>query len=339
MTARRRLAAILMADVAGFTRLMASDEEGTASRIVEMHGQVRAAVEDHGGRVVSTAGDSFFGLFDSVVEAFECGRRMQEEAAKAQETLPPQERIALRIGLHLGDVIQEGDDVLGEGVNIASRLEEMSEPGGMAVSGAVHEQVGSRVELRFEDRGDRSMRGIGRSVRVHTLSAEALGGEGAHPAASKTDDVDSAREEMRRAADVLRREMRTRVDERRAARDQLARRRSQRPKRGLLAALLGVGNLTVLAVGLLIAVPQLADGTPSGLWMLVGGALVGLAAGMIVTDATGSRGWSAIGIALGAAVGAWWLGSAVLRAATWVVAAGMLGAGIEALRRGRSAHS
>jgi class 3 adenylate cyclase len=335
MTSRRRLAAILMADIAGFTRLMASDEERTTVRVVEMHARVRAAIDDHGGRVVSTAGDSVFGLFDSVVEAFECGRRIQEEAAKDQEPLSREERIALRIGLHLGDVIEEGDDVFGAGVNIAARLERMSEPGGMAVSDAVYEQVGSRSELPFEDRGRRSLKGVGRAIRVHTLSAAALGGEEA-AAAVRSDESEKVREAVRGAVEAAREARALK----RSRPDGYGRGRGAGPKKkSVVAAVFDVGSLTVLAIGLLVLVPQFTDGSPSGLWTVVGGAFVGLAGGMTLTAATGRRGWVSAGLAVGTAVAAWWLGNQIVRAAAWVFAAGMLGTGIEALRRGRSAES
>jgi class 3 adenylate cyclase len=324
MPSRRRLAAILMADIAGFTRLMATDEDGTTARVVDMHSRVRAAVEDHGGRVVSTAGDSVFGLFDSVVEAFECGRRIQEEAAKDQEPLPRGDRIALRMGLHVGDVIEEGEDVFGEGVNIASRLEEMSEPGGLAVSGAVHDQIGARVELDFEDHGERSLRGIGRRVRVHTLSAEALGGEGLPTGVDEGDDLEVARDAMRRAAEVVARGREGRGDD---------------GERSVVRAVFGVGNLTVLAIGLLAMIPEVTDASPSGLWTTVGGALTGLGVGMVLSDATGRRGLLGVFLGIGTGIGASWLGNQIVRAAVWVSAAGMLGAGIEAFRRGRSADS
>jgi len=253
-----------MADVAGFTRLMAADEEGTTARVVDM--------------------------FGSVVEAFDCGRRIQEEIAKDQETLPLDERIALRIGLHLGDVIEEG--------------------------------------------------GVGRRVRVHTLAAEALGGEPSAGRQIVVDDADTARRAMRSAAEMVAHHARERAREARqqSGRDHSRRRPTKQPQ-GIVRATFGVGNLIVVATGLLVVAPQIGAATPSGLWMLVGGALTGLGVGMMKADAPGRRAWMGIGIALGLAVGAWWLGNAVIRAAAWVTAAGMLGSGIEALRRGRSADS
>src|SRR5499433_3454502 len=123
---RRKLAAILMVDVAGFSRLMGRDEEGTTTRIRAFHTRTQALVEAHEGRVVDTAGDSVFGEFDSVVNAVRCAQAIQEAQAAANTSREPAERVETRIGVHLGDVIVQDYHVYGDGVNIAARLQSIA---------------------------------------------------------------------------------------------------------------------------------------------------------------------------------------------------------------------
>ncbi len=172
---RRKLSAILMADVSGFSRMMGRDEEGTTARIQEFHRRVRGRVEGHEGRVVDTAGDSVFGEFDSVVQAVRCAQAVQEDQARANQGVASGERIDTRIGVHLGDVIVENYNVYGDGVNIAARLETLADPGGIFVSEAVYQQVHNKLDLPFEDLGLQQLRNIEHPLRVFRVAPEHLG--------------------------------------------------------------------------------------------------------------------------------------------------------------------
>lgn len=168
-TQRRKLAAILMADVSGFSALMGRDEERATELIREFHRRVRRTVEEHEGRVVDTAGDSVFGEFASVVNAVRCARTLQQNQAERNAAEPAERHVWTRIGIHLGDVIVEGDRVYGDGVNIAARLEQLAEPGGILVSEAVYQQVHNKLELGFADQGARELKNISHPVRLYRL--------------------------------------------------------------------------------------------------------------------------------------------------------------------------
>src|SRR5215203_3320053 len=143
----RRLAAILAADVAGFSAMMERDEEGTAARIRSLRTDViEPALDRHHGRLVKTTGDGFLAEFASPVEAVRSAVSIQDQLASANG-------VSLRIGINLGDIIIEDDgDVLGDGVNVAARLEQIAEPGGLAISGWIHEAVAGKIDRAFEDR-------------------------------------------------------------------------------------------------------------------------------------------------------------------------------------------
>ena len=166
-TPRRKLSAILMVDVSGFSRMMGRDEEGTTARIREFHTRTRALVEAHEGRVVDTAGDSIFGEFDSVLNAVRCAQAIQRTQATVNATRPPGERIQTRIGVHLGDVLVQDYHVYGDGVNIAARLQAVADPGGICVSEAVYQQVYQKLDLAFEDLGVRELKNIEHPVRLY----------------------------------------------------------------------------------------------------------------------------------------------------------------------------
>ena len=195
---RRKLSAILMADVSGFSRMMGRDEEGTTAKIRDFHRRVLGHVEEHEGRVVDTAGDSVFGEFDSVVQAVRCAQAVQEDQARVNRDRG-EDRIDTRIGVHLGDVIVEERNVYGDGVNIAARLESLADPGGIFVSEAVHQQVHNKLELPFEDLGVRELKNIEHPLRVFRVAPEALGNpprvevRGASLPAPRVQDPQSAR--------------------------------------------------------------------------------------------------------------------------------------------------
>jgi adenylate cyclase len=149
---QRRLAAILAADVAGYSGLMGVDEVGTRSRFnADLRELVEPATASHGGRIVKTLGDGLLAEFASVVDAVRCAVAIQKGIAERNAVLPDDRRMRFRIGINLGDVIVEGGDIHGDGVNIAARLEALANPGGIAVSRTVHEHVRGKLELQFTE--------------------------------------------------------------------------------------------------------------------------------------------------------------------------------------------
>jgi class 3 adenylate cyclase len=173
MTAARRLAAILAADVVGYSRLMGEDEAGTARAVTERRDAAQPLVAGHGGRIVKTTGDGLLLEFPSVVAAVECAIAIQKMMAERNADVPENKRILYRIGVSLGDVLIEGDDILGDGVNIAARLEGICEPGGVFVSGAAYDHVRGRVDATFVDLGEKDLKNIARPVRVYAIKAAA----------------------------------------------------------------------------------------------------------------------------------------------------------------------
>src|SRR6201997_2410031 len=163
----RKLAAILAADVVGYSRLMGADEAGTLAALKRHRETVfDPAVAAHNGRVVKLIGDGTIVEFASVIDAVNCALSVQRPAEQAAGQGAPQPAIVLRIGINLGDVIMEGDDIYGDGVNIAARLEPLAEPGGICVSSIVNESVGNRIDVRFQDSGEISVKNIDRPIRV-----------------------------------------------------------------------------------------------------------------------------------------------------------------------------
>ncbi len=166
----RRLAAILAADVAGYSRLMHADEEGTHAGFVRIMAEaIEPAFAHHGGRIVKSTGDGFLAEFQSVVAAVRCAVEFQHGVAELTADDPAAQRIAFRVGIHIGDVIVEDDDIFGDGVNIAARLEALADPGGILVSATVHENVFGRLDCRFEDRGEQQLKNISRPVRAFRI--------------------------------------------------------------------------------------------------------------------------------------------------------------------------
>ena len=172
----RRLAAILAADVVGYSRLMGMDEAGTLARLRSVHRDlVDPKITNHKGRIVKTTGDGILIEFPSVVEAVACAVAVQQEMIEHNAATPEGQRIVFRVGINLGDVIVEGDDIYGDGVNIAARLEALAEPGGISVSGVVHDQVWGRLEVEFEDTGEQILKNIARPIRVYRVKTEPAG--------------------------------------------------------------------------------------------------------------------------------------------------------------------
>jgi adenylate cyclase len=174
-TVERRLAAILAADVAGYSRLMGADEEGTLERLKTHRREfVDPKIRGHRGRIVKTTGDGMLAEFPSVVDAVRCAVETQRGMADRNAEVPEDQRITFRIGINLGDVIIDGDDIYGDGVNIAARLEALAEPGGLCISRVVRDQVRDKLPYAFEDLGDRSVKNIARPVRAYRMSVDAV---------------------------------------------------------------------------------------------------------------------------------------------------------------------
>ena len=176
----RRLSAIMAADVVGYSRLMGANEVGTLTALKEHRaGLVDPAIAEHQGRIVKLTGDGMLVEFPSVVSAVECAAEIQNEMRARNMDVPTERRIEFRIGINLGDVIVDEDDIFGEGVNVASRLEGVAKPGGVAVSSAVRENIGNKLDLVFEDMGEHDLKNIGYPVRVFNV------GMGSAPLRSK----------------------------------------------------------------------------------------------------------------------------------------------------------
>jgi TolB-like protein/class 3 adenylate cyclase len=170
MPSVRRLTAILAADVAGYSRLMGADEEGTHARLKAHLGQlVDPKISEHRGRVVKNTGDGLLAEFASVVDAVRCAAEVQRAMADRNAETPEDKRITFRVGINLGDVIAEEHDIFGDGVNVAARLEALAEPGGICVSRVVRDQVRDKLDFAFEDLGEQQVKNIARPVRVYRV--------------------------------------------------------------------------------------------------------------------------------------------------------------------------
>src|SRR5260221_10985952 len=170
MASTRRLAAILAADVAGYSRLMGADEEGTHERLKAHLAQlVDPKIKEHRGRTVKNTGDGLLAEFASVVDAVRCAVDVQRGMVERNAAIPVDERIEFRVGINLGDVIVEGEDIFGDGVNIAARLEALAEPGGICISRVVRDQVRDKLDYAFEDMGEQQVKNISRPVRVYRV--------------------------------------------------------------------------------------------------------------------------------------------------------------------------
>jgi len=171
----RHLAAILAADVAGYTRLMNEDEEGTLAELRIWRQEVAdPRIRRSGGRVVKSTGDGFLVEFASVVDAVRCAVEMQREMAARNGDLPARSRLEFRIGINVGDIITEDHDIFGDGVNVAARLEALAEPAGLCISRVVHDQIRDKLPYPFEDRGEQQVKNISRPLRVYAMSPQAI---------------------------------------------------------------------------------------------------------------------------------------------------------------------
>jgi len=171
----RRLAAILAADVTGYSRLIGQDEAGTLSRLKALRREsIDPNIAAHHGRMVKTTGDGFLAEFSSTVDALRCASEIQARIPEYNMGIAADRRIELRIGIHQGDIVVEDGDIFGDGVNIAARLEGLAEPGGICVSARVQEDATGKLDLAFRDLGDQQLKNIARPIRVYAINLAAL---------------------------------------------------------------------------------------------------------------------------------------------------------------------
>ena len=184
----RRLAAVLIADVAGYGRLSQVDEEGTRTRFqADLHEVFEPKVADHHGRLVKTMGDGLLVEFHSVVDAVRCAVEVQRAKTERDAELETDRRLLYRIGINLGDVIIEGNDIHGDGVNIADRLQGLAEPGGIAISGTAYDQVQTRLAVGFSDWGVRQVKNLSKPIRAYRVLLDpAAAGKTIHIAQKRT---------------------------------------------------------------------------------------------------------------------------------------------------------
>jgi len=169
---KRKLAAILSADVKGYSRLMGEDEERTVHTLNTYKDMMRGLIQQHRGRIVDAPGDNILAEFASVVDAVQCGVEVQQVLRAKNAMLPENRRMEFRIGINLGDVIEEGEQIYGDGVNIAARLEGLAEAGGICISGTAFDQVRNKLELGYDYLGEQSVKNIALPVRVYKVLME-----------------------------------------------------------------------------------------------------------------------------------------------------------------------
>lgn len=340
----RRLAAIMMLDIVGFSRMMSRDDEAATARVVGFHRRIESVVGDFHGRVVDTAGDSVFAVFDSIVEAVEGAASVHRLLAAEAGDDP----ILVRIGLHFGDVLIEGDNLYGDGVNIAARLEALAPPGGIAVSDVVYQEV--RGRLPFTDTGAHTLKNIDRTVRVYVVPPTAFGfpeavATSGHELALDIDGLDGILAAKDIAA-IVREQVASRAAQRSDGdrRPALARHiEVPRAPRTVSWVLSSGGFWVELVGGGALLGSRSAGWTENGLYPLIGCVLVAQAIGRLIAAAT--RGRAVAGVAtrgrafaallgaVGLGLGSLFLEGAVSRAIVWVLAAGIGGpALVQAIR-------
>src|SRR5512135_1874235 len=172
---KRKIAAILSADVKGYSQLMGADEEGTLSTLKQYKEVMASNIQHHRGRIAGGAGDSLLAEFASVVDAVQCGVEIQQVLRAKNALLPEDRRMDFRIGINLGDVIEEGDTIYGDGVNIAARLESLAEPGGICISEDAYRQIENKLPLRYDYLGEHEVKNIAKPVKVYCARIESEG--------------------------------------------------------------------------------------------------------------------------------------------------------------------
>lgn len=328
-----------MVDIVGFSRLMRQDDEGTTERVVRFHAEVETLAASHGGRVVDTAGDSVFAVFESIVLALECAVALQQWLAKDER----KDRLMVRAGLHFGDVLIHEDRLFGDGVNIAARLQQLAPPGGIAVSEVVHQEVGGRIS--FREAGIHTLKNISRPIRVFVVPPEHLGFPPA-PVTPGEDAAEAAAPEGAAAVREIAGLVRERVAAKRARHASTDRlddeieeiaERAERQRRSAVTVggvLSSGGFWFSSAAGALLIASYASGWTTNGLYPLLGALLVALEAGSLLRAATRRRGMQPLMVAIALALSAWWfLDGTVSRAVVWVLAAAALGPAIAGMRR------
>jgi adenylate cyclase len=175
MSQTRRLAAILAADVAGYSRLIGADEEGTLERLKALRRElIDPSIARHHGRIVKTTGDGILIEFGSVVDALRCATEVQTAMGERNVDVPHEKRIEFRAGIHQGDIVVDEGDIFGDGVNVAARLESLADPGGICVSARVQEDATGKLDIKFDDLGEQSLKNISRPVRVYRVEARPM---------------------------------------------------------------------------------------------------------------------------------------------------------------------
>jgi adenylate cyclase len=169
---KRRLTTVLCADVQGYSRLMEADESGTLATLRRYRAAMAALIERHDGRIVNTWGDAVIAEFASVVEAVQCAVETQRELSAQDSHLPASQRMRFRIGINLGDVMADGSDIYGDGVNIAARLQEMAEPGGILISGPVYDQVHNKLSVGFDYLGPQQVKNVAAPVTSYRVTLD-----------------------------------------------------------------------------------------------------------------------------------------------------------------------
>jgi len=169
---KRKLAAILSADVKGYSRLMGEDEKGTVHMLKAYKELMAGLIQHHHGRLVDTTGDNLMAEFASVVDAVECAVEIQKELKTRNADLPENRRMEFRLGVNLGDVIEDGEKILGDGVNIAARLESLADAGGICISGTAYDHVENKLSLGYEYLGEQTVKNIAKPVRVYRVLME-----------------------------------------------------------------------------------------------------------------------------------------------------------------------
>ncbi len=184
---KRRLTAILVADAVGYSRRMSENEEGTLQVLAAQRAIIDRLIVAHEGRIFGTAGDSVLAEFSSSVEAVRCAVEIQEALQTRNEGAPESQRLEFRIGVNLGDVMVDGSDILGDGVNVAARLEGIADPGGICISSSVYDQIMNKLSLGFSDLGEKSLKNIARPIRVYRFNrgGEKLGTDRPRPSTRK----------------------------------------------------------------------------------------------------------------------------------------------------------
>ena len=174
---KRRLTTILCADVEGYSRLMEADETGTLSVLRRHRTAMGTLIDRHDGRIINTWGDAIIAEFASVVEAVQCAVEIQQELSIQDATVPDQRKMKFRIGINLGDVMVDGEDVYGDGVNVAARLQELAEPGGILISGPVYDQVHNKLSIRFDPLGQQRVKNVATPVMSYRVVQHGASGE------------------------------------------------------------------------------------------------------------------------------------------------------------------